>query len=149
MAEKMSPVLINHRTFEPANSTVLSSHHSSFMDQNPNVHTIVAVDDIEIPTVDCSVLLSDDLEERSKAIKNIGHVCEDFGFFYVCYFVQFSEEGRRDRDRRSIMIGREVLSEIAAQTSDRDLSGLILHSNTVAGGLGSRRGEETTSPELE
>ncbi|KAL6222990.1 hypothetical protein ACLB2K_006380 [Fragaria x ananassa] len=31
------------------------------------------------------------------------------------------------------MIGREVLSEIAAQTSDRDLSGLLLHSNTVGG----------------
>ncbi|KAL6146121.1 hypothetical protein ACLB2K_056804 [Fragaria x ananassa] len=47
------------------------------------------------------------------------------------------------------MIGREVLSEIAAQTSDRDLSGLFLHSNTVGGGLGSRRKEETASPELE
>ncbi|KAL6228404.1 hypothetical protein ACLB2K_002354 [Fragaria x ananassa] len=31
------------------------------------------------------------------------------------------EEGRRDRDRRSTMIDREVLSEIAAQTSDRSL----------------------------
>ncbi|KAL6144426.1 hypothetical protein ACLB2K_055119 [Fragaria x ananassa] len=44
----------------------------------------------------------------------------------------WNEEGRRDRDQRSTMTGREVLSEIAAQTSDRDLSGLLLlHSNTV------------------
>ncbi|KAL6209315.1 hypothetical protein ACLB2K_020257 [Fragaria x ananassa] len=46
------------------------------------------------------------------------------------------------------MIGREVLSEIAAQTSDRDLSGLLLHSNTVGGGLRSCRGEETASSAL-
>ncbi|KAL6145337.1 hypothetical protein ACLB2K_056025 [Fragaria x ananassa] len=59
------------------------------------------------------------------------------------------EEGRRDRDWRSTMIGREVLSEIAAQTSDRDLSGLLLHSNTVGGGLGSHRGEETALTALE
>ncbi|XP_004292629.1 PREDICTED: 1-aminocyclopropane-1-carboxylate oxidase-like [Fragaria vesca subsp. vesca] len=82
MAETMCPVLINHRPFEPS-TTLNSSHHSSFMDQNPIVDTIVAVDDIEIPTVDFSVLLSDDLEKRSKAIENIGHVCEDFGFFYL------------------------------------------------------------------
>ncbi|KAL6206812.1 hypothetical protein ACLB2K_024058 [Fragaria x ananassa] len=59
------------------------------------------------------------------------------------------EEGRRDRDRRSTMIGREVLSEIAAQTSDRDLSGLLLRFNTVGGGLGSRWGEKTALPALE
>ncbi|PRQ24945.1 putative flavanone 3-dioxygenase [Rosa chinensis] len=82
MAERISPVLINHRPFEP-NGTIINSHHSSFLDQNPNVDTIVAVDDIEIPTVDFSVLFSDDLEKRSKAIENIGHVCEDFGFFYL------------------------------------------------------------------
>ncbi|KAL6209735.1 hypothetical protein ACLB2K_020675 [Fragaria x ananassa] len=40
------------------------------------------------------------------------------------------EECQRDRNRRSV-IGREVLSEIAAQTSYRDLSSLLLHSNTV------------------
>ncbi|KAL6193550.1 hypothetical protein ACLB2K_034634 [Fragaria x ananassa] len=34
------------------------------------------------------------------------------------------------------MIGREVLSEIAAQTSDRDLSGLLLHSNTTVALVG-------------
>ncbi|KAL6177765.1 hypothetical protein ACLB2K_049287 [Fragaria x ananassa] len=59
------------------------------------------------------------------------------------------EEGRRDRDQRSTMIGREALSEIAAQISDRDLSGLLLHSNTVGRGLRSRRGEETALPVLE
>ncbi|KAL6178349.1 hypothetical protein ACLB2K_049867 [Fragaria x ananassa] len=59
------------------------------------------------------------------------------------------EEGRRDRDRRSTMISREVLGEIAAQTSDRDHCSLLLHSNTVRGSLGSRRGEQTTLPELE
>lgn len=42
-----------------------------------------SVDDIEIPTVDFSMLLSDDLEKRTKAIENLGHVCEDFGFFYL------------------------------------------------------------------
>ncbi|KAL6219496.1 hypothetical protein ACLB2K_007255 [Fragaria x ananassa] len=47
------------------------------------------------------------------------------------------------------MIGREVQSEIAALTSDRYLSGLLLHSNTVGGGLGSRRVEEMASPALE
>ncbi|KAL6218675.1 hypothetical protein ACLB2K_011885 [Fragaria x ananassa] len=59
------------------------------------------------------------------------------------------EEGRRDRDQRSTMIGREVLSEVAAWTSDRNLSGLLLHSNIVGGGLRSRREEETASPALE
>ncbi|KAL6199673.1 hypothetical protein ACLB2K_029456 [Fragaria x ananassa] len=34
-------------------------------------------------------------------------------------------------------------------TSDHNLSGFLLHSNTVGGGLGSRRGEETASPALE
>ncbi|KAL6227304.1 hypothetical protein ACLB2K_001263 [Fragaria x ananassa] len=47
------------------------------------------------------------------------------------------------------MISCEVLSEIAAQTSDRDLSGLLLHSNIVGGGLRSCRREKTALPSLE
>ena len=88
MAETMSPVLINHRPFEPS-STITSSHHSSFINQNPNVDSIVAVTDIEIPTVNFSLLLSDDFEKRSKAIDNIGQVCEHFGFFDSMYVTLF------------------------------------------------------------
>ncbi|KAL6206507.1 hypothetical protein ACLB2K_023755 [Fragaria x ananassa] len=44
---------------------------------------------------------------------------------------------------------RFTMSEIAAQTFDCDLSSLLLHSNTVGGGLRSRRREETASPALE
>ncbi|KAL6180567.1 hypothetical protein ACLB2K_047228 [Fragaria x ananassa] len=59
------------------------------------------------------------------------------------------EEGRRDRDRRSVQQSQSELHDRSWRTSYRDLSGLLLHSNTVGGGLGSRRGEETASSALE
>ncbi|KAL6192415.1 hypothetical protein ACLB2K_033505 [Fragaria x ananassa] len=59
------------------------------------------------------------------------------------------EEGRRDRDRRSVQQSQSELHDRSWWTSDRDLSGLLLHSNTVGGGLRSSRGEKTVSPTLE
>ncbi|KAL5571726.1 hypothetical protein UlMin_021323 [Ulmus minor] len=41
-----------------------------------------AVDD-EIPTVDYSMLFSVDPNQRSKALDFLGHVCQDYGFFYL------------------------------------------------------------------
>jgi hypothetical protein len=81
--EITSPVLINQRPFD-SKSSIISSHHSTFLTKNPKDSTIVAVDNIEIPTVDYTVLFSDDLDKKSKALEHIGKVCEDFGFFYVC-----------------------------------------------------------------
>ncbi|KAL6218496.1 hypothetical protein ACLB2K_011706 [Fragaria x ananassa] len=59
------------------------------------------------------------------------------------------EEGRRDRDRRSVQQSHSELHDRLWWTSDRDLSGLLLHYNTVGGGLRSSRGEETALPALE
>ena len=83
MAAETSPVLINQRPFD-SKSSIIRSHHSTFLTKNPKDSTIVAVDNIEIPTVDYTVLFSDDLDKKFKALEHIGKVCEDFGFFYVC-----------------------------------------------------------------
>ena len=40
-------------------------------------------DHIIIPTVDYSMLFSDDDNQRSKALHYLNHVCQEYGFFYV------------------------------------------------------------------
>lgn len=39
--------------------------------------------DEEIPTIDYSMLLSDDTNQRSIALQLLAHACEEYGFFYV------------------------------------------------------------------
>ncbi|XP_021800724.1 flavanone 3-dioxygenase 3-like [Prunus avium] len=81
MAET-APVLVNHRPFEP--NPILSLHSIDSSIIKPH-DSIAVVDDVEIPTVDYFMLFSDDLDERSKALEYIGHVCKDFCFFYISY----------------------------------------------------------------
>ncbi|KAL6177764.1 hypothetical protein ACLB2K_049286 [Fragaria x ananassa] len=59
------------------------------------------------------------------------------------------EEGRRDRDRRSVQQFHSELHDRSWWTSDHDLSGLLLHSNTIGGDLGLRWGKKTASHALE
>jgi len=40
----------------------------------------------EIPTIDYSLLLSDDTDQRSIALELLGQACEEYGFFYVSFF---------------------------------------------------------------
>jgi len=39
--------------------------------------------DEEIPTIDYSLLLSDDSNQRSITLEILCHACEEYGFFYV------------------------------------------------------------------
>ncbi|CAL5206065.1 unnamed protein product [Lathyrus oleraceus] len=39
--------------------------------------------DEEIPTIDYSMLLSDDTDQRSIALQLLAHACEEYGFFYL------------------------------------------------------------------
>jgi hypothetical protein len=84
--ETISPVLITQRPFDSKSATVISSHRSSSLTKNPYDSSIinVPVDDVEIPTVDFTMLFSDDLDKRSRALEHINQVCKDFGAFYVC-----------------------------------------------------------------
>ena len=52
----------------------LENHHHS--------DTYLASDE-EIPTIDYSLLLSDDTNHRSIALELLCHACEEYGFFYV------------------------------------------------------------------
>ncbi|KAK9947993.1 hypothetical protein M0R45_003584 [Rubus argutus] len=82
--ETISPVLITQRPFDSKSATVISSQRSSSLTKNPNDSSInVPVDDVEIPTVDFTMLFSDDLDKRSRALEHINQVCKDFGAFYL------------------------------------------------------------------
>ncbi|CAK8569464.1 unnamed protein product [Lathyrus sativus] len=39
--------------------------------------------DEEIPTIDYSLLLSDDIDQRSVALQLLAHACKEYGFFYL------------------------------------------------------------------
>ncbi|KAM1135779.1 hypothetical protein TB1_033288 [Malus domestica] len=81
MAAETAPVLINHMTIQPNPAISLPSINSPSI-INPN-DSVVAVGADEIPTIDYLMLFSNDFDERSKALENLGHVCKDFGFFYL------------------------------------------------------------------
>lgn len=49
---------------------------------NPHTDPYPASDD-EIPTVDYSLLFSDDHFHRSLALEYLRHACQEYGFFYV------------------------------------------------------------------
>lgn len=87
MAAETAPVLINHMTIQPNPAISLASINSPSI-INPN-DSVVAVEADEIPTIDYLMLFSDDFDERSKALENLGHVCKDFGFFYVRIYACF------------------------------------------------------------
>lgn len=60
-------------------STAYKSNHSSSATNN----SYFAFDD-DIPTVDYSLLFSDDPLQQSKALQHLGQASYNFGFFYVC-----------------------------------------------------------------
>jgi len=49
----------------------------------------------EIPTIDYSLLLSDDIDQRSIALELLGQACEEYGFFYVSFFPTIEHNFKR------------------------------------------------------
>ncbi|KAK2399327.1 2-oxoglutarate-dependent dioxygenase [Trifolium repens] len=67
--------------FEAAQIYSNASPHEALGDHH-HCDTYLASDD-EIPTIDYSLLLSHDSEQRSIALELLGHACEEYGFFYL------------------------------------------------------------------
>jgi len=42
----------------------------------------------EIPTIDYSLLLSNDTDQRSITLELLSHACEEYGFFYVSFSIE-------------------------------------------------------------
>jgi len=51
--------------------------------ENHHLSVTYLASDEEIPTIDYSLLLSDDTNQRSMALELLCHACEEYGFFYV------------------------------------------------------------------
>jgi hypothetical protein len=71
--------------FEAAQIYSNASPHEALGDHH-HCDTYLASDD-EIPTIDYSLLLSHDSEQRSIALELLGHACEEYGFFYVSFLI--------------------------------------------------------------
>lgn len=56
---------------------------TSFLFGDHQHHDNYLACDEEIPTVDYSMLLSDDTDQRSIALELLAHACQEYGFFYV------------------------------------------------------------------
>ena len=56
---------------------------SSILSNDSSLNGDLAFDD-EIPTVDYSLLFSDDPHQQTLALDLLGQACHDYGFFYVC-----------------------------------------------------------------
>lgn len=57
----------------------IPSHYAFF--KNPNDSIALPGDDI--PVIDFSLLISDDLNQRSKCVNDLGKACREWGFFMV------------------------------------------------------------------
>ncbi|KAJ7965464.1 2-oxoglutarate and Fe(II)-dependent oxygenase superfamily protein [Quillaja saponaria] len=79
--------LLNKNLFEPNSFTFLDQPNDSFLINHHQAatadNTFAASDDEVIPTIDYCMLFSDDQDQQFKALKYLGQVCEEYGFFYL------------------------------------------------------------------
>ncbi|XVF37047.1 hypothetical protein REPUB_Repub19eG0112200 [Reevesia pubescens] len=74
--------VLSQECFDLKNKGISNSQsHDSFMNSINFVSPTDHHD--EIPTVDYSLLFSDDHGERAKALEHLGKACQEFGFFYL------------------------------------------------------------------
>ncbi|KAH7519721.1 hypothetical protein FEM48_Zijuj08G0067400 [Ziziphus jujuba var. spinosa] len=81
MAETSPLLVVEGPNYKPTINTNYSKDSIPITSTFPT-DKITAVDD-KIPTVDYFMLLSDDPDERSLAIKSLSRACEDYGFFHL------------------------------------------------------------------
>lgn len=63
---------------------VYSNASSQVVEAGHHYDDPYSASDDEIPTIDYSLLFSDDLDQRFLALEYLRHACQEYGFFYVC-----------------------------------------------------------------
>ncbi|XP_027368299.1 flavanone 3-dioxygenase 3-like [Abrus precatorius] len=87
MAKITSFVTRLHSSVEPSKFNVAPLYHNFSSQQlavagDQHADTYSAFDD-EIPTVDYSILFSDDPDQQFLALEKLSHACHEYGFFYL------------------------------------------------------------------
>ncbi|KAI4297448.1 hypothetical protein L6164_037339 [Bauhinia variegata] len=133
----MAPTITIAREFTPESELI-----------NSNYEHIEITEDDTIPVIDFSLLISGNPKERSKAIKDLGKACEEWGFFllinhgipenvknsmleYVEQFFKLPEEEMRKFQGKNVMdpvrCGTRSLNNGPGRTISRGYIKLIVH----------------------